>query len=91
MRNSPISPPSSRSRQRPSFLLLPSELASQTTLSPQEASKRLQNLALFNSVDNLPGDVSDVLATPRFKGLSASDQQLLRETHEVRKGDDVIV
>jgi hypothetical protein len=87
LRSSPMSPGAATARQRPSFLLKPDELANQTVLSPQEASKRLQDLALFSSLDNLPSDVTDVLSTPRLKGLTAAELQNLREAHEV-SGDD---
>ncbi len=90
MRKSPLSPIPSPHHQRgagrrggPSFLLSPSELASQhvVALSPEEARKRLANLALFSSVEHLPESQEVELQTPR--GLSKSEMRLLRETHEV--------
>lgn len=37
-------------RGGPSFLLSPTEVASQVVLSPEETKKRVANLALFSSV-----------------------------------------
>lgn len=86
MRKSPLSPSVGAGRRGgPSFLLSPKELASQVALSPDEARKRVANLALFSSVEELESAASreEELQTPR--GLTTQEMRLLRETYEVRE------